>query len=46
MIANMKYGIDATAVRGLQAMPGFLVMFRYEDSKSLLGYGIDMRIFR
>ena len=37
----MQYGIDTAAVGGLQAMPGFLMVFGYEDPKSPLGYGID-----
>jgi hypothetical protein len=45
-IASMQYGIDTAAVGGLQAMPGFLMVFGYEDQKSPLGYGIDVCIFR
>jgi len=37
----MQYGIDTAAVGGLQAMPGFLMVFGYEDPTSPLGYGID-----
>jgi len=40
-IASMQYGIDTAAVGGLQAMPGFLMVFGYEDPTSPLGYGID-----
>jgi hypothetical protein len=40
-IASMQYGIDTAAVGGLQAMPGFLMVFGYEDASSPLGYGID-----
>lgn len=43
-IASMQYGIDTAAVGGLQAMPGFLMVFGYEDPKSRLGYGIDVSI--
>jgi hypothetical protein len=45
-LASMQYGIDTAAVGGLQAMPGFLMMFGYEDPTSPLGYGIDVRIFK
>jgi hypothetical protein len=37
----MHYGIDTAAVGGPQAMPGFLMVFGYEDPGSPLGYGID-----
>jgi hypothetical protein len=40
----MQYGIDTAAVGGLQAMPGFLMVFGYEDPASPLGYGIDVCI--
>ncbi|KLU82262.1 hypothetical protein MAPG_01336 [Magnaporthiopsis poae ATCC 64411] len=40
-IANMQYGFDSAAVGALQAMPGFLRVFGYEDSKNPTGYGID-----
>ncbi|KAH8622631.1 general substrate transporter [Alternaria alternata] len=40
-IASMQYGIDTAAVGGLQAMPGFLMVFGYEEPASPLGYGID-----
>lgn len=43
-IANMQYGIDTAAVGGLQAMPGFLMVFGYEEPASPLGYGIDAGI--
>jgi hypothetical protein len=42
-IASMQYGIDTAAVGGLQAMPGFLMVFGYEDPTSPLGYGIDVK---
>jgi hypothetical protein len=42
-IASMQYGIDTAAVGGLQAMPGFLMVFGHEDRGSPLGYGIDVR---
>jgi hypothetical protein len=41
-IANMQYGIDTAAVGGLQAMPGFLKVFGFEDPSSPFGYGIDV----
>jgi hypothetical protein len=41
-IASMQYGIDTAAVGELQAMPGFLMVFGYEDPSSPLGYGIDV----
>jgi hypothetical protein len=41
-IASMQYGIDTAAVGGLQAMPGFLMVFGYEEPSSPLGYGIDV----
>ncbi|RMZ66815.1 sugar transporter [Pyrenophora seminiperda CCB06] len=40
-IASMQYGIDTTAIGGLQAMPGFLMVFGYKNPTSPLGYGID-----
>ena len=40
----MQYGIDTAAVGGLQAMPGFLMGFGYEEPASPLGYGIDAGI--
>lgn len=40
----MQYGIDTAAVGGLQAMPGFLMVFGYEDPSSPLGYGIDVNL--
>lgn len=43
-MASMQYGIDTAAVGGLQAMPGFLMVFGYEDPTSPLGYGIDVCI--
>lgn len=41
-IANMQYGFDSAAVGALQAMPGFLRVFGYEDPKNPTGYGIDV----
>lgn len=41
-IANMQYGFDSAAVGGLQAMPGFLKVFGYEDAHIPGGYGIDV----
>jgi hypothetical protein len=43
-MANMQYGLDSSAVGALQAMPGFLKVFGYEDPGSQLGYGIDVRV--
>ena len=45
-MASMQYGIDTAAIGGLQAMPGFLMVFGYEDPTSPLGYGIDVRPLR
>ncbi|KAF2258410.1 general substrate transporter [Lojkania enalia] len=42
--ANMQYGFDSAAVGALQAMPGFLKVFGYEDPTSPLGYGIDSTV--
>jgi hypothetical protein len=42
-IASMQYGIDTAAVGGIQAMPGFLMVFGYRDPTSPLGYGIDVK---
>jgi hypothetical protein len=42
----MQYGLDIAAVGGLQAMPGFLMVFGYEDPTSPLVYGIDVRILK
>lgn len=41
-IANMQYGLDSAAVGGLQAMPGFLVVFGYPDPTSPGGYAIGV----
>lgn len=41
-IANMQYGLDSAAVGGLQAMPGFLVVFGYPDPAAAGGYAIDV----
>ncbi|KAK7724477.1 hypothetical protein SLS57_004232 [Botryosphaeria dothidea] len=40
-IANMQYGLDSAAVGGLQAMPGFLVVFGYPDPTAAGGYAIE-----
>ncbi|KAI8635416.1 general substrate transporter [Xylariaceae sp. FL1651] len=40
-IANMQYGLDSLVVGSLQAMPGFLKVFGYEDPTQPGGYGID-----
>lgn len=37
--ANMQYGFDSAAVGALQAMPGFLRVFGYEDPSSRWGTG-------
>lgn len=37
----MQYGFDSAAIGALQAMPGFLRVFGYEDPKNPTGYGID-----
>lgn len=42
--ANMQYGFDSAAIGALQAMPGFLKVFGYEDPLSPLGYGIDSTV--
>ncbi|EKG10332.1 General substrate transporter [Macrophomina phaseolina MS6] len=39
-IANMQYGLDSAAIGGLQAMPGFLVVFGYPDPTAAGGYAI------
>ncbi|KAF2008730.1 general substrate transporter [Aaosphaeria arxii CBS 175.79] len=44
--ANMQSGFDSAAVGALQAMPGFLKVFGYEDPKSPMGYGIDSTVQR
>lgn len=38
----MQYGFDSAAVGALQAMPGFLKVFGYEDPSLAIGYGIDV----
>ncbi|KAH7121082.1 general substrate transporter [Dendryphion nanum] len=43
-IANMQYGIDTAAVGAMQAMPGFLKVYGYEDPTSIFGYGIDSTV--
>ncbi len=40
-VANMQYGLDSACLASLQAMPGFLQVFGYEDPKLRGGYGID-----
>lgn len=45
-VASMQYGIDTAAVGGLQAMPGFLMVFGYENPTIPLGYGIDVSSFK
>lgn len=41
-IANMQYGFDSAAIGALQAMPGFLKVFGYQDPDNPTGYGIDV----
>jgi hypothetical protein len=41
-IANMQYGFDSSGVGGLQAMPGFLMVFGYKSPGNELGYGINV----
>lgn len=43
-MANMQYGFDSSGVGGLQAMPGFLRIFGFEDPSSPVGYGIDVSL--
>ncbi|KAF2750941.1 maltose permease MAL61 [Sporormia fimetaria CBS 119925] len=43
-VANLHYGIDTSAVGGMQAMPGFLKVYGYEDPTSPFGYGIDSTV--
>lgn len=40
--ANMQYGLDSTVIASLQAMPGFLQVFGYEDDNAEGGYSIDV----
>ncbi|KAI0117435.1 general substrate transporter [Daldinia grandis] len=40
-IANMQYGLDSAAIGSLQAMPGFLEVFGYEDPSQPAGYAIE-----
>lgn len=41
-ISNMQYGLDTSSVGALQAMPGFLKIFGYEDPNAPGGFGIDV----
>ena len=43
-IANMQYGMDSAVLAGLQAMPGFLVVFGHPNPALAGGYGIDVRL--
>lgn len=43
-VANMQYGLDLAAVGGLQAMPGFLVVFGHPDPTAEGGYAIEVRL--
>ena len=42
-VASMQYGLDSGVMASLQAMPGFLAVFGYEDPNQPGGYGIDVR---
>ncbi|RYP63926.1 hypothetical protein DL771_009038 [Monosporascus sp. 5C6A] len=39
--ASMQYGLDSVVMASLQAMPGFLVVFGYEDPSQSGGYAIE-----
>ena len=41
-VASMQYGLDTGVVAALQAMPGFLIVFGYEDPSQPGGYGIEV----
>ncbi|KAL4947218.1 general substrate transporter [Aspergillus filifer] len=43
-MANLQYGFDLAAVGSLQAMPGFLKVFGYEDPSAEGGYAIDSTV--
>ncbi|KAL4886713.1 general substrate transporter [Aspergillus karnatakaensis] len=43
-MANLQYGFDLAAVGALQAMPGFLRVFGYEDPGADIGYAIDSTV--
>ncbi|KAL2838557.1 hypothetical protein BJY01DRAFT_258022 [Aspergillus pseudoustus] len=43
-MANLQYGFDLAAIGALQAMPGFLKVFGYEDPASDMGYAIDSTV--
>jgi MFS family permease len=40
-MSNFQYGLDAGVVGGLQAMPGFLMVFGVKDPKSPTGWNIE-----
>ena len=40
----MQYGLDSAVLAGLQAMPGFLVVFGHPNPALAGGYGIDVRV--
>ena len=44
-IANMQYGLDSAIMASLQAMPGFLRVFGYEDPHATGGYAIEASPF-
>ncbi|KAL4937876.1 hypothetical protein BDV06DRAFT_226545 [Aspergillus oleicola] len=43
-MANLQYGFDLAAVGSLQAMPGFLKVFGYDDPGAEEGYAIDSTV--
>lgn len=45
-IANMQYGLDSAVIGSLQAMPGFLIVFGYQDPGSASGYAIGVSLSR
>ncbi|KAE9380868.1 putative maltose permease [Stipitochalara longipes BDJ] len=40
-MCQFEYGADASLIGGLQAMPGFLKVYGYEDPSSPIGYNIS-----
>ncbi|RYO89722.1 hypothetical protein DL766_001451 [Monosporascus sp. MC13-8B] len=44
-VANMQYGLDSSVMASLQPMPGFLVVFGYEDPSQSGGYAIECSSF-
>ncbi|KAL4805907.1 general substrate transporter [Aspergillus unguis] len=43
-MANLQYGFDLAAIGSLQAMPGFLKVFGYEDPAAEGGYAINSTV--